>query len=259
MGKFYVYGLFYEDENEESVCFYVGSGTGNRKERHFREGVMKHCTNSYKVNKIKKLRRNGKKLYGKKLVENLGEDKARKLEQKLLDRDEVFNNTTNLNRAATGFSGKNHPTNGGMSESHKKALSESLTGRTLSKEHKLALSEALKGHEASEEEKERIRQSQLGDKNNAKDPEVREKISETLKGEDVGSDNPQAKFNRKQIKEIRRLWNNEKWKQYNIAEKYDCSQRTISKIVRNISYWDENYENRRGETITHDEINERRR
>lgn len=67
------------------------------------------------------------------------------------------------------LTGKNNPNAGGISEEHRhnviKALSRPEVKRTLSKQ-------------------------KLGDKNPAKDPEVRKKISESLKGRFTGSDHP---------------------------------------------------------------------
>lgn len=114
MKKHYVYGLFYEDEN--NVCFYIGSGKHNRINKHFYES--QGGNNPHKDRKIKKLKRNGYTPKGIKLVENLSVKRARKIEQKLLNRDDIWENLTNVKRIVGEYSP------GGKSSLNKKQAGE---------------------------------------------------------------------------------------------------------------------------------------
>jgi len=97
----YVYGLFYEDENENNVCFYIGSGKHNRIKKHFCESETGN--NRHKDRKIKKLKRNDYKPKGIKLLENVSVETARKIEQNLFDRDEIWKNLTNIKRTVDEY------------------------------------------------------------------------------------------------------------------------------------------------------------
>ena len=102
MKQHYVYGLFYEDEDENNVCFYIGSGKHNRINKHFYES--QGGNNPHKDRKIKKLKRNGHTPRGIKLIENLSVKTARKIEQRLLNRDDIWENLTNVRRVVGEYS-----------------------------------------------------------------------------------------------------------------------------------------------------------
>ncbi len=107
--RFYVYGLFYEEENQK-VCFYIGKGTDDRYKAHFTNFFLEeHCYNSHKNSKIKKLKKEDKDPYSQILYEGLSESRALDIEEFLLKRDHVFKNLTNILRENFPLSGEDHP------------------------------------------------------------------------------------------------------------------------------------------------------
>lgn len=250
--RHYVYGLFFEDE-DDNVCFYIGKGCGNRKDKHFYPSASQ-C-NPHKSNKIAKLRSKGMEPFSKVLKDGLSEDEAFALEQALLNRDDVFNALTNISRNATGFpSGENHPMKRSeyakkvsaslkgktLSKTHKDAISESLKGRIISDEHRRKISDSLKGNTLSKEAKRKISEANSGRKHTK---EARRKISEGLKGRPVsketrlklsekisGPDHHNAKLCVKDVREIRWLLSNTKLTQKKIAQHYSVTAAAIRSI-----------------------------
>ena len=106
MKRHYVYGLFYKDEDGNNVCFYIGSGKGDRIKKHFYKSQK--GKNKYKDRKIEKLKRGEYDVKGIKLVENISGSKAKELEQRLLYKDEVWENLTNLKRAVSEYRPEDH-------------------------------------------------------------------------------------------------------------------------------------------------------
>ena len=90
MENYYVYGLFYGND----ICFYIGKGTKYRLKEHLYEYERKEIENTHKRRKIKKLRRNGKEPYAKKIITGLTEDEAIEKETNLI-REIGIENLTN--------------------------------------------------------------------------------------------------------------------------------------------------------------------
>jgi hypothetical protein len=162
----YLYGLFYEDEKED-VCFYLGKGSGNRKDVHFTDCRLENDRNKHKTRKIKKLRRENKNPHSKVLIDGLDDETAYRVEKSLLEREDIFENLTNVMQGGRGvnhteetrrkisekMSGENNPNYGKniwaeMSEEAKRKqrrrAAETQKGKTLSEEHKRKISEAGK-------------------------------------------------------------------------------------------------------------------
>ncbi len=100
MNSYYVYGIFYEDDTKENVCFYIGSGKGDRLKKHFYESQKGQ--NPHKERKTDKLIRQGYEVKSVKLADNLSREAARKLEQRLLNKDKIWDNLTNIRRDVDG-------------------------------------------------------------------------------------------------------------------------------------------------------------
>ena len=96
----------------------------------------------------------------------------------------VKENTMNpLTRFHNSESKKGHPCYFRHTEESRKKLSKSLSGRALSENHKQALSEARKNSElAKNTSKENIKKAQEYNKGKHRPSDVRNKISEKLKG-----------------------------------------------------------------------------
>lgn len=97
---FYVYGLFYEDEEENNICFYIGKGKGDRKDQHLNENSL--TNNKHKRKLIRNLREEGTEPFSKILAGGLKEKMAYNLEEALLTKSEVFPNVTNIMRGGEG-------------------------------------------------------------------------------------------------------------------------------------------------------------
>lgn len=92
MNDYYVYGLFYGDD----ICFYIGKGKGYRLNEHLYEYERKEVENQHKRRKIKKIRRNGKEPYAKKIITGLTEDEAVKKEAKFVKEIGIENLTNQI-------------------------------------------------------------------------------------------------------------------------------------------------------------------
>jgi len=92
MNDYYVYGLFYGNE----ICFYIGKGTKYRLNEHLYKYERQEVENTHKRRKIKKLRRNGKQPYAKKIITNLTESEAIRKETKLIKEIGIENLTNQI-------------------------------------------------------------------------------------------------------------------------------------------------------------------
>lgn len=214
----YVYGLFYENNKDENICFYIGKGSKYRMREHFKS--CRKGQNSYKDNKIKKLKQNGKSPFPKKLAENLTHQKALELEKALLSKEKLFSELTNLTKGGEGLtgyrhseetkikmsknrSGKNHHFHGkNRSEEFKEKLSETMKGRRTGKDH------PLWSEEVSEETK--------------------KKISKNVSGEQHGN----SKLSRDEAKEVKKMAQKGEKSQKQIAAEFNISSSQVSAIKR---------------------------
>lgn len=260
----YIYGLFYEDEGEE-LCFYIGKGKGYRHIQHLWESNLnsENPENEYKNRKIKKLKRNGYDPYARKLIEDLNEEKALKLEAEIIN-EIGLENLTNMTEGGSEpptYTGKENPFYGkSHTEEFKKRQSEKMKklveqGELLSKEWRKEHSERMKDEgnpmygkdrEFSEEWKSKIGKAT---KERFKDPEERRKQAERSRGrthsEETkekmsknrrGEKGSNAKLIKEEVKEIRWLLNNTDMLQKEIAKKYNTGSANISHINTGINW-----------------------
>jgi hypothetical protein len=92
MNDYYVYGLFYGDD----ICFYIGKGTKYRLNEHLYKYERKEVENTHKRRKIKKLRRNKKAPYTKKIITGLTENEAIEKETRLIKEIGIKNLTNQI-------------------------------------------------------------------------------------------------------------------------------------------------------------------
>ena len=210
--RFYIYGLFYEDENGNNVCFYIGKGTGRRHKRHLQESRLKRCSNTYKVNKVRKLRRNGKEPFSKIVKDKLTEEKAFELEQKLLDRSNIFEAVTNLRKGGNGGNIHSEETKKKMSAAHSRE-NHAMYGKTHTEEAKKKMSESRSG-------------------------ENHFRYGETIKEEHRRKlSRSNGELTEPQVGEIKWLIENTDKYQKNIAKRYNTTKANITKIKKEES-WD---------------------
>lgn len=200
MNKFYVYGLFYE-ENPIDICFYIGKGSGYRKNCHFLDCHLdesqKFVNNYYKVRKIKKLKREERSVYSREIFSNLNEDQALKKEKRLIS-EIGLDNLTNLvsgGEKIPNLTGEDHPWYGVTGEDHPGSKNKGKNNPMYGKE--------------------------LSD-------EARKKISKKQKGERSHN----TKLTKKEVKEIKWLANNTNKKYIKIAEEYSIHRQCVSEMMR---------------------------
>jgi len=209
--RFYVYGLFYESEDED-ICFYIGKGSGRRHKRHLQESRLKRSKNTHKVNKIRKLRNEGKKLFSEIILDGLTEEQAFSVESNLLDKNRVFDSVTNLRRGGEG--GNTH------SEETKQKMSEAHSGSN----------HAMWGKSHSEEAKAKMSRSKSGENHfrygGTIDEEHRRKIVRS-----------NGKLGESEVGEIKWLVENSSMYQKDVADFYNVDKANITKIKKGES-WD---------------------
>jgi hypothetical protein len=129
---YYVYVL---EDSRDGSAFYVGKGCRRRAYAHTTESNLRLDGNRYKVNKIKKIRREGGSVKVRKVVEDVSEEKAFRLEKELI-RELGFENLTNMTYGGEGAS---------LSEEMKANLRQFHLGKTLSEKTKRRISRANRG------------------------------------------------------------------------------------------------------------------
>lgn len=259
----YVYGLFYEDEEEEdNICFYIGSGKNYRKDRHFMNWNLENGNNEDKKKIIK--RKNDKKLEAKTLKENLTLRQARRLEEKLLNRKKIWKRLTNMKQRACGFGeGKNNTNYGGLSKEHKQKIGKANSGKQRTEEEKIKFSKNAK-HSRDKKVVAEVKwlckntdlyQKEISNKYGISEgavsgianensywyvePEKPESIPE--KTVDRNKERTEKHKNRlalsntdltkSQVREIRWLYEKTDMSQRDISEKYPTSRRSVGNIV----------------------------
>lgn len=268
----YVYGLFYEDEKENEICFYVGKGTGYRDVCHLWESNLEceSYENEYKARKIKKLKRNDHSPYARRLAKNLSDEKALQFETEIIE-EVGLENLTNMKEGGSQpptYTGKDNPFYGKshteeFKEKHSKRVKKMIKdGDLLTEEWRKKHSERMSGEENpmygksrefSEEWRSNMSKAQ---KKRYKDPREREKVSKMTKGknnpmygktrsEEVkqklheahkGENGHNSKLKKEEVKEIKWLINNSDILYEEIAKKYDISSSSISSISRGASW-----------------------
>lgn len=152
--QFYVYSLHRPGEEPP---FYIGKGCGKRA---INSTYLSGKGNPYKFNIIKKIINEGKTVETKILKNNLTEEQAYILEERLIsyfgkkDNGGILSNMSN--GGPSGLAGVP------LSEEHKLKISKSNNGRVVSKETKEKISKANKGKVRSKETKEKFRQNNIG-------------------------------------------------------------------------------------------------
>lgn len=200
--EYYIYGLFYKDEDGDEVCFYIGSGQGKRMKEHFYPSNLER-NEGHKTRKILKLQRNEKDPYPKKLQTGLTLKEARKLEKSLLNRDRIWENITNMKQEVYGGRPKK------VSKNEKREI------RWLINNTEVFNREISEKYEVSKV---------FVDKLSKNGPEKKpDKILEpqTRKNSNIST---------KQVREIKWLLENTQMYQTEIAEKLETTRRIVSCI-----------------------------
>ena len=225
--KYYVYGLF---DPEKAFPFYVGKGTGNRKNDHFKDSSS--GINPYKDRKIAKIKRQGRKPYSEIIWDDLIEAKAYDREWALIHMTDVHPNVKLTNICyhwGTGVgSGENNPNYGScpslQGENHP------MHKRGHTEEAKQKISEATSGENHpfygcshTEEAKRKMSESSKG---NFPSKETREKMGKSRRGQD-GSN---AKLTKEKAAEIKWLLQETNMPQKEIGNEYGVVRTTISAI-----------------------------
>lgn len=265
MNDYYVYGLV----NHNNEIFYIGKGKGNRWKRHYGPSSIEKDPNRHKINTIIKTR----KILGYDpqpviLKKNLCEEEAFMLEKKLVN--EKCNILTNISpggRPEGGFKEyhkriRKH----GLSDEHKRKISESHKGKKLSEEHKrVAINNLMKkgmsweeryGVEKAKEHRKKCSEKTKGKTYEeihgiAKAKELRKKRSNTMKGKIKSAEhrkNLSESKRKKYLKEIRTKYgitpeieetihaNNTNKRGYTsqVSKQYNISWELANRIINNI-------------------------
>ncbi len=244
--KYYVYGLY--DPNEKHP-FYVGKGTGNRKNAHLWESEESNPKKQKKISKIENPKT--KIIYG-----NLEEAKAYDIEWFLIHWLKVQPkcNLTNKNekwgaappklkgeknphygKKFTNNKGKNNPMFGVTGENHPRY------GKTHSKETKRKISEAQKGTTLSEEAKKKVSDALMENHplrgvtgedhplhGTTISEEQKEQISKSLQGENHHS----SKLTEQEAGEVKWLARHGDIEQQKVAKIYGISKQSVTSIKK---------------------------
>lgn len=218
--RFYIYGLFYEDEDGDNVCFYIGSGCRDRKDAHFYPSSLSSTGNLDKKEKIQ----NADNIHSVVLCNNLTRNQARELEEEVLKKDEVWENEniTNKRKCISEANFKSPAWNKGKTY-------EECYGEKRAKKIKEKMSKSVKSS-LTKEVKEKIGKSNTGKKNgmygktawnNGKSlrKETKEKLAKS-KGE----------LNQNEVMEIKWLLKNTSMKQSEIGNLYEVGRKSVSNI-----------------------------
>ena len=240
----YVYGLFYEDEEGDNVCFYIGKGTGNRLRRHFYQDIKGE--NPHKDHKIKNLCEEGREPYAEKIVDELTDKEAYKIEEDLLRRDDVFKNVTNLTRGGLGqcsenMSGKDAPWYGEYGENHPASDERSQqfkekVSKSVKKTYENGRKPPFKGRSHSKETKQKLSKNRMGSKNPMYGKPLSEKHKKNISDSIKGSKNPNSNITKDEAEKIKWVYRNTDKTQKEVAKEYSTT-RDVVKNIHNEYTW----------------------
>lgn len=259
--KFYVYGLV----DCENNVFYIGKGIKNRWKRHYSPSSILKDSNRHKINKILKTRN----ILGYDpepiiFESNISEQQALLIESTLIKkyRDIIVNITEGGNQPPVPVEWLEHIKKHGLTEEHKRKISQSKKEKKLSPEHREKASKNLmkKGttweeHYGEKGAAELRKMFSLKWKNVSyeerygpeKAKELREMRSRTLKGKSKSADHKAALSKAKKAKRITKYGitpeieeeireNNTGEKSYRkyIMEKYNIGYTLYDRIIKGL-------------------------
>jgi hypothetical protein len=145
----YVYYVYWLRDEASSLPFYIGKGKGDRMHKHTRYIDKNSDGNSYKVNTIKKILSEGRKILAEAIAENLDEGTAYKIEEmyiKFFGRKHIekFGILVNITPNSRPPKFEDHPNKEqwcyNISEGDKRAYAEGR--KILTEENKIKLQES---------------------------------------------------------------------------------------------------------------------
>lgn len=229
--KFYVYGIY---DPKESLPFYIGKGSDDRREGHFRSS--KKGNNPHKDRKIAKIKREGRTPNSKIIFNGLTEAEAFDKEWGMLHIFECHPETelTNIcyNWGEGSGYGENNPMFGktrSISDKTRKLMSEAHKGKTLSEEHKKKIAESNKGKTLTEKTKKKISKSHQGKK-------LSEEAKQNISKAKMGEKNSSAKLTKQEAAEIKWISRNKEKTNKKVGKLYSISGGTVGQI-KNEKSW----------------------
>lgn len=260
MSSYYVYGLV--DYNGK--VFYIGKGQKFRWNRHYSPSSIEKDTNRHKIHTILKTR----DILGYDpnpiLFESeLPEKQALEIESKLIEqyKDDIVNITPGGNQPPCPTEWHDHIKKNGLSEEHKRKISQSNKGKKLSSEHRETAIKNLmqKGstweERYGEEKAAELREKRSNNKDKTyeemygieKAKELRERKSNSLKGRKKSDDHKAAMRKAKREKriakygitpeieeEIRKNNTGERGYRKQVMKKYNIGYTLCTRIIKGL-------------------------
>jgi hypothetical protein len=222
----YVYTLI---DPKTSDPYYIGKGKNDRIKEHFQPNKLKTCGNRHKVNKIKKLRREGydPKKYYQKVETELSKEKAFELEKFIIS-EVGIKNLTNIHEGGKG--GRNEKgiekATGEKSKVSKLTEQKASEIKWLVNNSRMKLENIADQYDISLSVVSHIRIGRTWNHVDESKPDWYEGNQENRLSPD------EKKAKRKQrVSEVKWLTNNTEMTYKEIAEKYNVHKNTIKKDV----------------------------